>query len=94
MSIGSRSISPICHQGPVIITTRGLRLRSDKHGQISTDGILLIINNYFPLAACFECDVDYYYWLVTDEVVDVVMLFNILPAPATPCPLKTIRNSK
>ena len=35
---GSRSIFPICHQGPVIITTRGLRLRSDKLGQISTDG--------------------------------------------------------
>ena len=33
-------------------------------------------------------------WLVTDNVVDVVTLFNILPAPATPCPLKTIRNSK
>ena len=57
------------------------------------------INNYFPLGGWSLL------WLrgwllllvgemVTDDVVDVVMLFNILPAPTSPCPLKTIRNSK
>ena len=42
------------------------------------------INNYFPseLVMTVKLIIITGCWLLVDDVVDVVMLFNILPAPA------------
>ena len=78
------SIFPICHQGPLSSKQEDWDWEVTDLVRSARTDWRDFINNYFPseLVMTVMLIIITGCWLLVDDVVDVVMLFNILPVPA------------